>query len=222
MTPREMQNDFEYKVNRYDSNLIIESDVVFHWINEAQGLQVISHYTGNNPYNQSFEQNQKRIDDLRNLIIEVELSIDGTSGSLKANSYTTSLPTDYMFIVGEEATIDYGLGTKLVEVYPITSDKYTKEVNSPFGKHVLHYNEAIPLRLLKDTTIELITDGNYSISNYILRYLKTPDLIELDGPDCELPEHMQSHIVDRAVNLYLESIGDPKYNTSKNELSDKE
>ena len=204
MTPREMQYDFEYKVNRYDSDLIVDSDLIFHWINEAQSLQVITHYTGNNPYDQAFEQNQKRFDDLRALVEESTISVDATSISEKPNSYTVTLPTDYLFIVGEEANITYpptgGSETsKIVEVYPITSDRYSKEVNSPFGKHVFHYESASPLRLMKSNRVELITDGNYSIDSYILRYLKEPENLYLGGPDCVLPEHMHGHIIDKAV-----------------------
>jgi len=227
MTPREMQNDFEYKVNRYDSELIIDSNVIFHWINEAQEIQVITHYTGNNPYNQSFEQNEKRIDDLRALVIETLIPVDFTSTSLKADSYTAQFPVNYMFTVGEEAVIQFTPSTgpqltKTVEVYPITTDRYTKEISNPFGKHKMHYENATPLRLVKGSSVELITDGNYSVTNYALRYLKQPERIELDGIDCELPEYMHSHIIDKAVNLYLESIGDPRYSSTKEELSDKE
>jgi hypothetical protein len=228
MTPREMQNSFEYIVNRYDSELIINSAVIFHWLNEAQQLQVITHYTGNNPYQLGFEQNQKRTDDLRALIVESTIDVDTTSSSEKENGYTITLPTDYIFIVGEEATILYPTGiddeydTKIVEVYPITSDQYSKEVRSPYGRHKLHYENASPLRLMKENKVELITDGTYSVESYILRYLRYPNTIELGGDDCELPEYMHSHIIDKAVNLYLESIGDNRYSVNKAELADKE
>lgn len=226
MTPREMQNSFEYKVNKFDSKEIIDSNIIFHWLTEAQELQVVTHYTGNNPYGQSFEQSEKRIEDLQALVREISIAKDSLSPSSKANAYTFTLPDDYMFTVGEEAIIEYTaqstLYSKVVEVYPTTSDRYTKDVKNPYGKHRLHYEYASPLRLVKEGKVELITDGNYSIPLYRLRYLKQPDILTLDGPDCVLPEYMQSHIVDKAVNLYLESIGDERYSSTKEELSDKE
>lgn len=227
MTPREMQRDFEYKVNMYDSELMVMSAVVFHWLNDAQELQVITHYTGNNPYDKSFEEGQKRTDDLQPLVTETEITVDSTSNSIKPNSFTVSLPDDYLFLIGEEAIITYTNNssesvTKIVEVYPTTNDRYTKELKNPFGVHKLHYGDANPLRLMEGNYFELITDGNYDVTSFILRYIRKPNEIVLDGDDCELPEYMHSHIVDKAVNLYLESIGSNRYSSSKNELSDKE
>jgi len=226
MTPRQMQYDFEYKVNKYDSELIIDSNIIFYWINEAQDLQVITDYTGNTPYGQGFEQDQKRTDDLKELVVEVGI-IPTPSTSQKENAYMAAIPTDYLFRVGEEVDIEFNAlngdpVTKRQGVTECTADTYTALVHNPYGQFVLHYETAEPLRLYIGNNVELITDGNYTINKYILRYLKRPAIIELGGSDCELSEHVHSRIIDKAVNLYLESTSDSRYQTSKAELSNKE
>lgn len=229
MTPREMQNAFEREVNIFDSPEIVESDVIFYWLNEAVRRLVNTKYSGVNPKGESFEQTQKRIDDLRTLIRESRLIPTlGIVGINKPNSYIAVLPSDYLYAVGEEVEIQCddldGLKTiiKRQGITESTSDTYQRQVSDPYSPHVLHYENAKPLRLFYDSYTELITDGDYSINYYHLRYIKAPLKIYLDGPDCELPVHMHAEVINKAVNLYLENIGDPRYQTNKVELNTNE
>jgi len=207
MTPRQMQNEFELGVNRYDSKAIVESHVIFHWLNEAQIILVKTRYSGNNPKGESFEQTQKRTDDLRTLVKEANVTTS-TTGE-KPNSTKWELPSDYLLTLGEEATIEVEGTSKRVGVKECTVDTYRPELENPFSEHILHYKNAQPLRLFIGDDVELITDGNYTVTSYHLRYLKLPNKILLGGADCELPEHMHTEIVDKAVSLYLASDGDP-------------
>lgn len=226
MTPREMQSAFELEINKYDSELMLESHVIFYWLNESQTRYFKTRYSGINPKQEGFEQSQKRIDDLRTLIVEE--SINTTAGSLpdKPNSFIAILPVNYVFTVGEEAVIQYGIPGSLnilrTEVCPITSDTYSREVENPFGKHRLHYEKAKPLRLSKGNIVELITDGTYTVNSYFLRYIKMPLIIELGGPDCELPEHSHTEIVTNAVSMVLENLGDQRYQSNKTEVQEQE
>jgi hypothetical protein len=225
MTNREMQNSFELTVNKYDSKDIVPSHVIFYWLNKAQEQLVKVKYTGANSKSEAFEQSQKRIDDIRTLLVDSNIAT--SLGSSKPNSDIATLPTDYMFKVSEETMISFNNlsgnpETKRVGVKEATNDTYNSLVNDPYGEHILHYETAKPLRLFQDDTVELISDGNYQTITYFLRYIKYPTVLTLGGTDSELPEHMHQEIVDKAVNLYLESTMDPRYQSHKVELNNNE
>lgn len=220
MTAREMQNAFEIEAARFDSDIMLESHVIFYWINEAQDRFFKTRYS-------EFEKSEKRTDDLRTLVLETPIATIAGGANDKPNSYIAQLPLDYVLTVGEETTITFtpteGVETNTrVAVHPISSDEYTKEVNSAYGKHLLHYETATPLSLLKEGVVELISDGNYTIPTYYLRYIKQPFKIELGGQDCELPEHTHVEIVTNAVNLLLENLGDGRYQSNKPEVIEQE
>ena len=200
------------------------------WLNQALTEWVKTRMTGNNAKRESLEQTQKRIDDLRTLL--KESSILTTSGSNKPNSFIATLPSDYLYAIGEEVNIDYlktgysvirmpgntsltsgktylvGSSSVIVNnpaadalpsgsifiatngylsggnvtllyttrtgITETTSDRYSSDIDNPFANHVLQYGKAKPLRLFFGSTVELISDGNYYISQYFLRYIKKP------------------------------------------------
>ena len=83
-----MQYSFEYGVNKYDSSDSVDSSVVFYWLNEAQERIIKTRYSGVNPKGESFEESQKRTDDLRTLIKESRVYLtSGIDGINKPNSY---------------------------------------------------------------------------------------------------------------------------------------
>lgn len=220
MTAREMQSAFELEVNRFDSEMMVESFIIFYWLNEAQNRIVKTRYSGVNAKGESFEQTQKRTDDLRTLV--VESTIIPTIGTVKPNSFVASLPADYMFALGEEVTISYInpltsiAETKRGGITDCTTDTYSRQVKDPYSEHVLHYESASPLRLFREDSVDIITDGNYDIDSYYLRYMKLPGTISLTS-DCELPTHIHTEIVTEATKLFLEAYEERRYETSKSE-----
>lgn len=213
MTTRQMQSAFELELARHDSELMIDSNTIIYWLN--QGIQRLSktRYSGSKDGN-GFEQSQKRIDDLRTLISEIKLYVlPGVDGVNKPNSSVATLPDDYWFAINEEVIAQFPditgnfSTTKRIGVTESTHDTYTRQVEDPYSEHILHYEQAKPLRLFKDNTVEIITDGNYQINLYYLRYIKSPVIIDLNGNNCDLPEHMHQEVVMVSTELYLESIG---------------
>ena len=237
MTPRQMQAAFEMEVARHDSIIreavthnteLIESHVIFHWLNQAIQRLVKVRYSGTED-GKGFEQTQKRTEDLRTLIKEIKLYVlAGVDGVNKPNSYVAALPNDYLILVDEEVQIQVpdqsGNFTKLarVGVSNCTHDTYSRHVLDPYSEHRLHYEVAKPLRLFNNTTVELVTDGSYTVNYYYLRYIKTPLQITVESDDCDLPEHRHSEVVTKAVTLYLESISDSRYQTSSIESNQNE
>lgn len=203
-----------------------EPEEIDFWLNKAIECFVETRYSGNNIKQESVEQTQKRLDDLRTLIVEANIvPTVGTVNDLP-NSYSAILPTSpaYLRALMEEVNIrfldSYTNDYKNIRsgVTKCTSDTYTDYLDNPFSEHRLYLGKAKPLRLVKNTTVELITDGNYSITNYYLRYIKKPVTVALSPvANCDLPSHTHHQIVDMCVGMLLENIESNRYQAFKSE-----
>lgn len=248
MTKSEMHSAFKIELDKSESlqYAAFTTAEIDYFFNRAQDQFVNSRYNGNNPAGTSFEQTQKRIDDLRYLVVEDTLSAvfdddivsppyTGPKVSEKANCYIvdlTDLDTDdpYRFLVGEECTITYTdrlTNTSVNMIQPITectANNYVKKVHDPLSPHRLHYNTASPLRLIKGDYIELISDGTYSIYNYTIRYIKEPTsfttLLSTESPD--FPPHVHPELVKLAVHLAIENIESPRIQTYPTKVAEME
>lgn len=240
MNKSEMHIAFKIELDKVESlqyPAFIPAEIDY-FFDRAQEQFVKSRYGGNNPAGTSFEQNQKRLDDLRYLVVESTLpatSDDVLNVSEKPNCYIvdlTDLDTDdpYMFLVGEECTITYTdrlTHQSVNKIQPVTecsANTYIAQVHDPLSPHRLHYNTASPLRLIKSNYVELITDGTYSIFNYIIRYIKEPEsfttLAATDSPD--FPNHVHPELVKLAVNIALENIESPRIQSYPTKVAEME
>jgi hypothetical protein len=191
------------------------------WINQSLERFIKQRMYGNNYTKESFEQTQKRINDLRTLVTEINIST--STSIIKPNSYSATLPNDYLFTIGEEVDIQFIKNSILTTirqaVKQITSDNYRQEIDNPMSEFILNYYQAMPLRLYQGSIILLISDGNYTIPTYYLRYIKTPNKLVLGTPGinetntCELPTETHSEIVIEAVKLVIENTENPRVQT---------
>ena len=197
------------------------SSEIDRFLNIAQDKFVTKRAFGNNPRRTSFEEDQKRRDDLRTLIKQESISPSASATDNKPNGLFFKLPEDYRHAINEEALIDSGLETeKRVSVKPITHDRYNKIIDDPFNKP----DKDIVYRLdygsgRGEEDIELICGIGKHISSYILRYLKQPPEIT-SSQDCILADHTHREIVRMAVVDALETIEQPRYQSSKIELNE--
>jgi len=201
------------------------------WLNDSVERFIKIRYSGNNYLSKSFEQSQKRVEDLRTLIVETRLvPTEDVSPYAKPNSWiviTANLPIDYLIFLNDEVTINFDhsiLGTDTTVrtgVTECTTDNYFNKVSDPYSEHVLHLDNARPLRMFSERGIELITDGNYTIRYYYMRYIRKPAVISSTGlvVNCDLPEHTHREIVEMTVNKLIENIESPRYQTHTNELN---
>lgn len=220
MTVRDMQISFEIECNLHDPTEKPTSIEIVYWLNQAIEKFYKTRYSGVNPKGESFEQTQKRIDDLRTLVKEV--TITTSAGTNKPNSYIATLPADYRFALGEEVTIQYTKNGSTVTsregVTKITIDRYREEIDNNFSEFRLQHSWARPLRLFYNVYVELVSDGMYSIPTYYLRYLAKPTAIALPNTSSNLPEHTHTEIVKLAVEMYLENVKDPRIQTYQSEI----
>jgi len=227
MTKAQMQDAFRIELDKVDSLQYpaFTDDELDYLFDRAQDQFIETRYSGSNPSGFGFEENQKRLDDLRYLVVEdiLTTTLDNGTLSSKPNCYTADL-TDladenaYRRLVGEECTITYtdrltNQSVNLIQpITECTANNYVSQVHDPLSSHRLHYNTASPLRLIKGDTIELITDGTYAIYNYIIRYIKNPTsfvtLESTESPD--FPVHAHPEIVKIAVNIAIENIESPR------------
>lgn len=162
------------------------------WLNNAIRKFTKTRYSGSNVKGKSFEENQKRIDDLRSIVVESQFvceELDDTiisgdttlDNSWSLNTALNEWPTDYWLTISEACLIypTNGGETHRVGVVESTADELAFRLSDPLSEHILHYNTAKPLRLYTQNSVELITDGNYNVVMYYLTYLKKPQTIDV-------------------------------------------
>lgn len=224
MTSTQMHTALDLELDKssaLDLPVFLDTEKDF-WINSAIKKFVKTRYSGLNIKKQGFEETQKRTDDLRTLVKSANLTLTSV-GANWPNGYVNStvIPTDYWLLLGEEATITVTSTSvaSRVGVTQTTQNEYRQKIDDPFSEHILHYATAKPLRLFYETSVELISDGNYSVDTYHLTYLKSPAEIELGVTDCDLPDHTHDEIVRMAASMMLENIESPRYPTHSGEVA---
>ena len=236
MTVQEMHYDFKFKLNKVDSSdysnfKIPEID----WLlNESMEVFLKQRYGINNTKREGFEATQKRIDDLRNLVIK-DSDLVATFNSL-TDSFETTLPDDYIFAVRLRAEIQKEeCGRKICVCVPTQHDDLSVVLKDPYYEP--NYDWGV-VPVVYGTTGDLVTDsdkvfgytdGIFTITEFILDYLRQPKRIafptglptnEYSYPDgvlvttnqnCELPEHTHREIVDLAVQIAAGNLDHPGY-----------
>lgn len=194
-----------------------EPEEIDFYLNRAIERFVKQRYTGNNTQGLSFEESQKRIDDLRTIVVRNLLTNGNVSASPTfPDAYEYSLPQGglgddpkYMFLLSAAPFIDKDdcgnavSPSRRVKSKQVTHDQLEEWLDDPFHKPNL--DEV--LILFEGTTIFLITDGTYTVTDFTITYLKYPDVVDILAPtDCNLPDHTHQEIVDIAVKLAVAAV----------------
>lgn len=213
MTNSQAQIEFKIRYDKVDSLnypnfTIVEIDSI---LNQAYQRIVKQRYGINNTKRQSFEETQKRDDDLKALVQNAMLTpLVYSSNNIDVNANFVILPTDYWFIVQERADLNYqecdnNYVTKRIDVYPASHYDINKFLFNPFKKPSI----TRILRLMENNQVELIHAPNTNIVSYYLRYIKKPliiDTINSPNTNLEASDHLQSEIIDEAVKIAIENI----------------
>ncbi len=231
-TIENMHYDFKMKLNKIDSqkyrNLQVQE---IDWkLNEAQWLLIktITEPRIQNKY--GFETNRRTIDDIRTLVRnDSPLVLNQTTN----DSYTASLPNDYMFYASAYVIADKG-NCKDKRLRFITRQHNDKFQESPFDESSFEWRE-INGRFY-DSGIKVFA-VDFTPKTIVLDYIRKPlymhyangtingtynlpDGTILTGKqDSELPEHMISEIVDLAVLITTGDLQIPDYNIKLNKFN---
>lgn len=206
MTIDQMHIAFRVSIDGVESLNYIDftPEEIDFWLNKAILTFVNERYTGFK--GDSFEESQKRIEDLRILLDNYD-GATFASGE-KPNSQVFTLPDRYWIADEEEVMLSNGNRCGITEC---AGDQYRSYIDSPFSGHRLKWGKAKPLRTFIGNKVELVTDGNYTVTHYYLRYLKKPvEVNQRSSPQvhCDLNEFNHNEIVDMAVRMAMGSLGD--------------
>lgn len=215
MTISELSNEFDILYNNATSNQApglneYEKSV---FLTQAQEAIVTELYNGN--VQTSFESNEAVTRYLSSLVVTQSTTPSEVTGGLStvldSTIYKAYLSDDILFIVYEGASLNDGTNTSKAIVVPSKHDNIYKLVENPFRGP----NKNRVLRLsVENNQVELLSP--YTISTYVVRYLKKPSpiiLTDLDGEGIsinnyssesgflEVPEALHRTILLRAVQL---------------------
>ncbi len=187
---------------------------------EAQELLIVTKYTPvSNQLKEGFEETEKRIQDLGNLVRDAVIAPLSLSSSNMQNGRFFQLPNtllidpvDYSnvfwFTVFEEGITnltDCNGAFIRVPIYEINHNEFDKLRRDPFNKP--SQTRAWRLRI-EQNRHELITDGTYNITDYHVRYIKKPLPIDLTSlatdSVSELSDEMHRELVRKTVELVLD------------------
>lgn len=221
MTREQMHAELKFLLDKVDSSAapLFLPNEMDRLLNIAQEKFIAKRAFGNNPRRTTFEEDQKRRDDLRNIVGNTIITNFSTSEHSKPNGVFMALPANYRHSVNEEAVFVNG---ERVSVKPITHDRYNKIIDDPFNKPDKTTVYRLDYGGDGDTNtayVELVTADRMAILEYHLRYIENPPQIGSEQ-DCVLAEHTHREIVRMAVVEALEGIESPRYQTSKIELNE--
>jgi len=192
MDVTEMHYEVKLKLNKIDSsdyeNLTVPE--IDWYLNEAQDIFIKQRYGISNNKRQGFETTQKRIDDLRKLVVK-GIILPFTTSSADLNAYEACLPDDYMFHIRSRADINKsGCKKKTgISTVQIQHDDLDTVLQDPFYSPSFEWEE-IPIvfmegfpRIIKeDGTVipgcigKIIgySDGSFRLIDLRLDYLRHP------------------------------------------------
>jgi hypothetical protein len=220
MTVSEMQIALRLHLDKSTSltgSVDFLSEELNFWLNESQDRFIKQRMFGNNYYKLGFEQSQKRIDDLRNLVI-LGGPYSLTTSSLGSNVKEGALPVSdvtspYLYYIDSSvynsSSLQLNAGKVLQEMY---LGDYVKDfINNPYIRR--------PLVVLYDSKIVFVYSDEFIPTTFDLTYIKKPKTLTTSTPGtyetntCELAEHTHREIVALAASLLIENIESPRVQT---------
>ena len=201
MTIQDMHWDFKIKLNKVDSSDFPNFQIPeIDWLlNEAQILFLKQRYGISNQKRLGFEVSQKRIDDLRNLVVKdysqaAALAIGPPS--TVPNAWFVTVPSDYAFLVRAYVTAEIPGGegeppkcpAKALTAIQVQHDDLSSVLSDPFYSPSYSWGEVPMVFGTRNTDpppvypavygnlneVYAYTDGTFNILTIVLDYLRMP------------------------------------------------
>jgi len=194
------------------------------WLNDSFGRIIKQRYGGNNPKRESFEETQKRTDDLRE-VIKYEIIENPVEGFF-VNSVKFDLPVDYWFAIVEQAeiTLKDCKGADETDRVGITAVQHNN-INTAVEKDPFWRPEGKDLlRIMQGKATTVFHAAATVVSKYYLGYIANDFKIDLTALDQQLKiaDHLHMEIVDMAYNMILNAVESQRYQQDLLELSKSE
>ena len=219
--------NFEREIGLLDNSVDKPStDDSLFWLNQAVAKFYKQRFNGDFIHDTSYEQTEKRREDLINLYKSIQYSkkdmtIDQSQPSY--DSFKVIYPKDFQFALNEDVIISDKNGEHKMNtcMFECTSDSFMYRVNNSLTDFHYRFHRARPLRVrLKDGCL-LLTDKQYDVDTYVLGYLRKPKEITLDNPFDEYDDFQDiiiPEIIKIAAQMYLENKKDERYKTITQEV----
>jgi len=221
MTIADFHNNFNIELDKtLDFSLpYMLPEQVDYWLNKAQERFVKSRAFGNNFFKTGFEQTQKRMDDLRVIVVESTPITPTQTG----NTFYSALPSDYLFLMRHQCYTTFpGCTTPmLVPGIQTNNDEMNILLRDPFWSPIAYD----PLYYVMGNNIVYETDGNFTVTSTILTYIRQWAKMQYGSQyvstttdvNCELAPHTHQEILDMAIEMVLENIESARYQSNLNE-----
>ncbi len=201
-----------------------------YFLNEAITRYVKTNYSGNNTLNASFEQIQKRTDDLKTLVktefpsistVSTETSIyKADLSTIYLDEALSSLSTDkyWFYLRGRARLVKAGCTSTYVSVIIYQHDDLDEVIHDPFKKSCTQ--ELVGY--FENNYLYMISPEGYTIDKCKLTFLKKPIEVRygsvyptpVSNIDCDLPEHTHKEIIQTAVIIMMENLESPRLQTA--------
>ena len=120
------------KIASFQMDNFLPQEIDFE-LNTAMDKFIKQRYsTFGNKYKRGFEQSQKRIDDLRHLVVESQLPAYYKGETIGSEEYfidRVNFPTDYLFVVSVLAHIKYDCAGILEDLYTVNTPSYYHKIS---------------------------------------------------------------------------------------------
>lgn len=219
--------NFEREIGLLDNSVDKPStDDSLFWLNQAVAKFYKQRFNGDFIHDTSYEQTEKRREDLINLYESIQYSKDDMTIDQSQPSYDSFkviYPKDFQFALNEDVIISDKNGEHKMNtcMFECTSDNFMYRVNNSLTDFHYRFHRARPLRVrLKDGCL-LLTDKQYDVDTYVLGYLRKPKEITLDNPFDEYDDFQDiiiPEIIKIAAQMYLENKKDERYKTITQEV----
>lgn len=229
MTIRELQYQFKINLDRVDSlsNPDFNAGEIDWLLNEAQLVFIKQRMSmRSNSKQKGFEESQKRIDDLGNLVIKFPLQVGVTPTLVSPGIYEfplSSLTYPYLFLLDTWVEVQVNENcTKNIPLRFTQHDDYLQALKDPFYSS---HEEFIPYNIGRSSSSvgeSLYIYSSFTVNTVFVEYIKYPSRVSLgtypyiDGvtyPEQTLETAMHTHpeIVDLACTLAALSAQNPEY-----------
>ena len=204
------------------------TDDSLYWLNQGVAKFMKLRFNGDFVHKTSYEQNEKRTNDLIRLVKSASCKPQKQSynGYLK---YHIEFPEDFLYTLNEDVVIcdTSGNNEMFVSVFECNADSFMYRIMNKLTDFHYRRHRARPIRVKTATGCDLLTDGNYYIQKYILGYLRQPTEITLDNPFDEyqdFSDEVMFEIIKIAAQMYVENTtkSEQRYQTISNEVNTQE
>jgi len=227
LTASDVHINFKFRLDKADALNYpnIEPEEIDLLATQAQVRYIKQRYGITNTKRTSFEETQKRTEDLKAILENVVLSnLVKNNENIDYNSVFVQLPNNHWFTIHERAIINCPSCNENITVVtnPLGENPTTEVIQgiSVLVKPLQHvdfdvtYSDPFKgpdntkiLRLMYKNYAELLLPNNCTLPYYNLRYIRKPlDFSLASNQTFELSEHTHDEIVDMMVDIALENI----------------